>query len=46
LPESPRSPAQAVLPVNADPTLMSPARLKQIYNVLDTAYCLGVHPLG
>ena len=33
---------QAVLLVNADETLLSPAQYKQVYNVLDTAYCRGV----
>jgi hypothetical protein len=28
--------------VNADETLLSPAEYKQVYAILDTAYCSGV----
>jgi D-alanyl-D-alanine carboxypeptidase len=39
---SPDGSRQAVLLVNADPSLIPPSQLKQIYHVLDTAYCRGV----
>jgi len=39
---SPDGSRQAVLLVNADPTLMTAAQLAQVYHVLDTAYCRGV----
>ena len=39
---SPDGSRQAVLLVNADPSLMSQSQVKQVYHVLDTAYCQGV----
>jgi len=39
---SPDGSRQAVLLVNTDETLMSPAQYKQVYDVLATAYCRGV----
>ncbi len=39
---SPDGSRQAVLLVNADETLLSPAQYKQVYAILDTAYCRGV----
>jgi D-alanyl-D-alanine carboxypeptidase len=39
---SPDGSRQAVLLVNADPSLMSQSQFKQVYQVLDTAYCRGV----
>jgi D-alanyl-D-alanine carboxypeptidase len=39
---SPDGSRQAVLVVNADPTLMTETQLTQVYHVLDTAYCRGV----
>ena len=39
---SPDGSRQAVLLVNADSSLMPRAQLKQIYKVLETAYCRGV----
>jgi D-alanyl-D-alanine carboxypeptidase len=39
---SPDGSRQAVLLVNADETLLSPAQYKQVYNVLATAYCRDV----
>ncbi len=39
---SPDGSRQAVLLVNADPTLMTEQQLTQVYRVLDTAYCKGV----
>jgi len=39
---SPDGSRQAVLLVNADEALLSQARYKHVYNVLDTAYCRGV----
>jgi D-alanyl-D-alanine carboxypeptidase len=39
---SPDGSRQAVLLVNTDETLLSPAQYKQVYNVLATAYCRGV----
>lgn len=39
---SPDGSRQAVLLVNADPTLMSQTQLEQVYDVLETAYCRGV----
>jgi len=39
---SPDGSRQAVLLVNADPTLMTEQQLTQVYHVLDTAYCRGV----
>jgi D-alanyl-D-alanine carboxypeptidase len=39
---SPDGSRQAVLLVNADETLLSPAQYKQVYRVLATAYCGGV----
>jgi D-alanyl-D-alanine carboxypeptidase len=39
---SPDGSRQAVLVVNTDPTLMQQSELKQVYNVLETAYCRGV----
>lgn len=39
---SPDGSRQAVLLVNADPSLMSQAQFENVYKVLDTAYCQGV----
>jgi D-alanyl-D-alanine carboxypeptidase len=39
---SPDGSRQAVLLVNADPSLIPQSQLKQIYHVLDTAYCRWV----
>jgi D-alanyl-D-alanine carboxypeptidase len=39
---SPDGSRQAVLLVNADSSLIPRAQLKQVYKVLDTAYCRGV----
>ena len=39
---SPDGSRQAVLLVNADPSLIPQSQLKQVYHVLDTAYCRGV----
>ena len=39
---SPDGSRQAVLLVNTEEALLSPAQFKQIYNVLATAYCRGV----
>ncbi len=39
---SPDGSRQAVLLLNADPTLMTQAQLKRTYDVLATAYCRGV----
>jgi D-alanyl-D-alanine carboxypeptidase len=39
---SPDGSRQAVLLVNADPTLMTEQQRTQVYHVLDTAYCRGV----
>jgi len=39
---SPDGSRQAVLLVNTDETLLSPAQYKQVYNVLASAYCRGV----
>ena len=39
---SPDGSRQAVLLVNTEEALLSPAQYKQVYNVLATAYCRGV----
>ena len=39
---SPDRSRQAVLLVNADEALLSPAQFIQVYDVLATAYCRGV----
>jgi hypothetical protein len=39
---SPDGSRQAVLLVNTDETLLSPAQYKRVYDVLATAYCRGV----
>ena len=41
---SPDGSRQAVLLVNADETLLSPAQFKEVYDVLAAAYCRGVTP--
>lgn len=41
---SPDGSRQAVLLVNTEEALLSPAQFKQIYDVLATAYCRGVPP--
>jgi hypothetical protein len=41
---SPDGSRQAVLLVNTDETLLSPAQYQQVYDVLATAYCRGVTP--
>jgi D-alanyl-D-alanine carboxypeptidase len=41
---SPDGSRQAVLLVNADETLLSPAQFEQVYDALATAYCRGVAP--
>jgi hypothetical protein len=42
VPSSEHAARQAVLLVNSDETLLSPAQYKQVYAVLATAYCGGV----
>ena len=39
---SPDGSCEAVLLVNADRSLIPQSQLKQVYDVLDTAYCRGV----
>ena len=39
---SPNGSRQAVLLVNADPSLMTAAQFRDVYSTLDAAYCWGV----